>query len=374
MGNASHGDDSATPGPFARELRRHAGDLVQRWYEAWRQSSHPRCDVSEAALKDMLGQQLEVIGEQLENLQQAESTERMWKVEERLDPEERLAQDIPVEEVVQEYRLVVTVARAWIRERKLPVSFDEYSYFFDAIFQLAAESVKRYVQYQAESVSVGRAEYLAGIMHQMRGPLSALGLQIEALGRKSRPVSEPALARIGRTLDRLMFLVNGVLRVERYRPEEMPVAPRPVCPARLVEEILADHEHVAVVKDLRVEVHIDPSLQMVLDPDLFTDCIGNFVQNAFKFTDTGYICIDAEEHRDHVLFRVKDSGCGVPPERLASLFKAIQPGSGGGAGIGLQIAKHAAEAQGGTVGVESTPGGGSTFWLRLPHTVPARST
>jgi two-component system sensor histidine kinase SenX3 len=359
-------------GTLANELCQHRQDIVQRWYEAWRQSSHPRPEVGEAALKDLLPQQLKVIGEQLLNLERAENTERMWKIPDRLDPEKRVGEDIPIEEVVQEYRLVVEVIRQRILEHKTDVSFDEYSYFYDAIFQLTAESVRRYERHRAEAISQSRGEYLASIMHQIRSPLAAVGMQIEALSRGPQAPGGPAVARLRRNLRRMSFLVNGVLRIERFRPEEMPVEPRPMSPWRAIEEIMTDHEYEAVARKLRFEAHVSRSLQMEIDPDLFTDVIGNFVQNAIKHTREGFVIVEAEEEPDQVIFRVRDSGPGIPEEMQRSLFKEIQPGSGGGVGIGLQIAKHAAEAQGGSVGFETEPGKGSQFWIRLPRRVPPR--
>src|SRR3954468_4483232 len=107
---------------LASTLVEHTDELVHRWYEAWRASTHPRPEVGEAALKDLLPLQLKVIGEQLANPAQAEDTERMWMIAERLDPEKRLDEAIPVEEIVKEYLLVVAVARAWIREWRVEVS------------------------------------------------------------------------------------------------------------------------------------------------------------------------------------------------------------------------------------------------------------
>jgi two-component system sensor histidine kinase SenX3 len=329
--------------------------------------------VGEAALKDLLADQLRLIGQQIADLHRAENTEQMWKITERLDPEKRVAEDLPVEEVVEEYRMAVEAARAWMRERAIPISFDEYSYFYDAIFQLTAESVRRYEQHQDQAIARTRGEYLAGVMHQLRAPLSALAVQVEVLSRLPAPPAPPALARLRRNLRRMSFLVNGVLRVERYRPDETPLKPQAILLAGLIDDIIADHDHDATTKRLRLEAHIDRSLQLEVDPDLFTDVVGNFVQNAIKFTNAGFVLVEADASCNEVTVRVRDSGPGIDRERRATIFKDVQAGSGGGAGIGLQIAKHAAAAQGGSVGVDSEPGRGSIFWLRLPRRVPPRS-
>src|SRR5262245_57270288 len=127
-------------------------DIVRKWYDAWMLSSHPPIDGGEHSLKDRLGAQLRLIGKQLKNLGTAEEPREMWKPMERLDPELRVAQNIPIEEVVQEYSIVLDVVRNWIEERGIDVPFPEYSYFYRALFELTAESVRRYSIEQANIV------------------------------------------------------------------------------------------------------------------------------------------------------------------------------------------------------------------------------
>ena len=100
------------------ELIYSAEQIAQRWYEAWRRSSHPYADVGEHSLKHSLSTQLRLIGQQLRNLSAAEAPGEMWKLAERLDPELRVAQRIPIEEVVQEYCILGTlIARSSIHFR-----------------------------------------------------------------------------------------------------------------------------------------------------------------------------------------------------------------------------------------------------------------
>lgn len=356
---------------LADELIARNGEIVQRWYEAWRASEHPHHEVSEAALKDHLAPQLRLIGEQLRDLAGAEDPERMWKVTERLTPEARVDQEIPIEELVQEYRLAVDVVRQWVEERRIEVPFRELSYFFGALFELTAESVRRYQAAEAARVARGRAEYLAGVMHQLRTPLGAVSLQVHRLQKAGEP-GEGALARLRRSTKRIRALVDGILRLERFRPSEQPVRPEEMSPARVIDEIMADHEAAAARKGLRFEAHVDRSCRMTLDPALFEDALGNLVENAVKYTDRGFVIVESDDCGDEVTFRVRDSGPGISEERRAGLFREIQPGTVNGTGLGLQIAQHAAEAQGGSITLESEVGRGSTFEVRLPRVVARR--
>ena len=357
---------------LGEELRDNHAALVDCWYEEWRTSSHPHDDVGEAALKNALGSQFRLIGEQLRDLDSAEKPTEIWKVWERLDPELRVGQEIPIEEVVQEYGLAFDVVRSWIEERGIRVSFVEYTYFFRAMFELTAEAVRRYAKHQSEEIRSQRAHYLAAVMHQLRTPLSALAMQVEVLeGQEHRPDAE-SLHRLQRNVRRIRVLVDGILRLERFQTWEVPVRPEKVQPSRLVNAIMSDHEATAARNGLRFEAHVNRSLRMTLDSDLFLDALGNLVDNAIKYTAAGFVLVDAQESTDTVLFRVRDSGPGIAPDQQRGLFKHAQPGTVGGAGIGLQIAQHAARAQGGVIEVESEQGKGSVFSLRLPRVVSAR--
>jgi signal transduction histidine kinase len=357
---------------LSRELIENTDAIVQRWYDSWTREREVREDVTEAALKDMLPQQLRVIGEQLAELAQAERPEQMWKIKDRLDPELRVHQDVGIEEVVQEYRVAVETVRRWIEEREIDVSFREYSYFYGALFELTAESVKRYAEYQAGRVRKDRAQYLAGLMHQLRTPLSSLRIHVDLLARRIQ--NAPArIPKLQHSLDRIEMLVSGVLRMERFDPSEVPVQPKPVRVAELVDGILEDHSPEAERKGVQLEARIDRALEIQIDPDLLVDALGNLVHNAVKFTEHGGVYVDAEDHDGEVIFHVRDTGPGIGADKLRTLLNEQQPGSAGGTGIGLQIAMHAARAQGGDLAVESSPGHGSLFSLRVPREVAART-
>ncbi|MCI0573987.1 MAG: HAMP domain-containing histidine kinase [Myxococcaceae bacterium] len=350
----------------------HTDELVHRWYERWRREGPTSPDLSEAALKKSLPGQLRVIGEaMLERNASPETPRELWELQERLDPEKRVREELPIEEVVREYAYVLEVVRSWLEERSEEVSFKELSFFYLAVFELAAESTRRYARYQAEQLARERAAYLAGIAHQMRTPLSTLKLYVQQRER-GMAADAQALERLQRTVSRLGRLVEGVLRLERFRPEELPVHPEPVYPARLIDQLVADYAHDAVRKGLRLDVLANHSTSMQVDPDLLVDALGNLIQNAIKYTERGFVRVSMEEQPDAVVFRVEDSGPGISPERQRELFKTVQPGQQGGVGLGLNIAHRATTAQGGTLECQSEVGGGSTFVLRLPRMVEVR--
>lgn len=351
---------------FGSLILKNTDEIVERWYEAFRKLDKPHLDLSEKGVKNSLAVQLKVIGKELKDLENAENPKEMWMVTERLHPELRVSQDIQIEEVVQEYGLLVDVMRDLIQELKVNFSFEEYSYFYRTIFELIAESIKRYTSFQVEKVAKERSEYLAGLTHQMRTPLSALYSQIEILSEWGK-IDDAALALLKRNAKRLLLLVNGVMRLERFKPEELPVHPEIIYPSRLIDEVAADNEVEAIHKGLRFEIAANRTLRISADPDLLMDALGNLVQNAVKYTSSGFIRVEVEEEEGSILVRVKDSGPGISVERQKELFKPILPGKAGGVGIGLSIVQRAVTALGGTLGMTSELGKGSDFWFRLPR-------
>ena len=147
-------------------LCNHTDELVHRWYERWLQEGPATPGMTEAAIKDHLAVQLQAIGDSLRERGTAESPRQLWEQPGRLDPEQRVRDEEPIEEVVREYAYVIEAVRLWLDERNEQVSVQDYSFFSIAIFELAAESARRFARYQSEQVARERSEYVAGIAHQ----------------------------------------------------------------------------------------------------------------------------------------------------------------------------------------------------------------
>lgn len=266
----------------------------------------------------------------------------------------------------QLYGLALDIISRWIRERALEPSFDELTYLHQALFELAAESVRRYEARRREQMRQERSTYLAGLTHQMRTPLSTLIMQLHLLERQGQ-ITPPLSDQIQRNLKRLSYMVDSVMRLERFKPHELPVRPQLIYPARLIDQALDDRQTDAHQKALRLEADVNRALEMEIDPNLFVDVMGNLVENAVKYTSSGFVRVEAEEEHESVIFKVKDSGPGIAPDRQAGLLGTVQPGPQSGAGIGLHVAYRAVTAMGGRIGIDSTPGHGTTVWFRLPR-------
>tara|TARA_B100001971_G_C18262918_1_gene588786 strand:+ start:1764 stop:2855 length:1092 start_codon:yes stop_codon:yes gene_type:complete len=347
-------------------------EIVERWYQCWKETKHPHLEVSKTALKDHLPQQIRLIGSQLKKSSAAKAPKELWKITERLDPEARVSQEIPIEEVVVEYKILIQVIREWAEDRGLQIPFSEYSYLNEAVFELLSESSRRYSKYQAEQVSKTRQYYLAGVAHQMRNPLLVIQNQLELI-QSGVELKEEAMERLVRNTGRLLFLVNSVLRLERFKASELPVSPKNIYPFDLLGNIVDDYRPFAQEKSIGLYLEVDRSLQMQADPDLLSDIFSNLIDNAIKYTEQGQVKVSFEDKDNSVIFRVEDTGPGMSEQRQKEMFEITTSGKTGGAGLGLVVVKRSVEAMQGAVAVESEIGKGSVFCVKLPKEVKAQN-
>ena len=216
------------------------------------------------------------------------------------------------------------------------------------------------------------------IAHDMRSPLLALQLSIGLLGSDSlvRKVDTAAVvenARLGVTI--LIDMVSQMLDVSRMEAGKMELKREPCDLVAIAKDALVALRPLAESRTLAVAA--TTPVAATCDRDLIRRVIGNLVGNAIKFTaSTGHITVAAYAEADRARVTVTDDGTGVPPEKHQLIFEKFgqvaDRSHGGGSGLGLTFCKMAVETHGGTIGLESSPGHGSTFWFALPVAV-ARS-
>jgi PAS domain S-box-containing protein len=225
-----------------------------------------------------------------------------------------------------------------------------------------------------------KSEFLANMSHELRTPLNAIIGFSELLhsGAVSADSSEhdEFLGDILSSGRHLLQLINDVLDLAKVEAGKLDFRPEPVELAKLVGEIVAITRTTAATKRITVETEVDPSLTgIVLDPSRFKQVAYNFLSNALKFTpEAGRVSIRITPRgTDQLLLEVEDTGVGIAPADLGRLFIEFQQLEAGtakrhqGTGLGLALSRRLVEAQGGTVGVKSTLGAGSTFHAILPR-------
>ena len=225
-----------------------------------------------------------------------------------------------------------------------------------------------------------KSEFLANMSHELRTPLNAIiGFTELMHDGKVGPVSPEHQEYLGDILTssrHLLQLINDVLDLAKVETGKMEFRPEPVDLTKLVGEVRDILRTLAAKKRMKIDVAIDPALtDLVLDPSKLKQLLYNYLSNAIKFTpDEGRVTVRASpEGADCFCLEVEDTGIGIAEADMQRLFVEFQQLDASaakkyqGTGLGLVLTRRLVEAQGGTVGVRSTPGQGSVFSAVLPR-------
>ena len=232
---------------------------------------------------------------------------------------------------------------------------------------------------ELEQASALKSQFLANMSHEFRTPLNAiLGYTHMLLNNVTGPVSDPqrkSLSRIDSNARHLLALINDILDITRIEAGRMPLNATSFGIGELFEEVQAELEPIIKRSNLAVSTKLRgavPSLRS--DRQKVKQIVLNLLSNALKFTPAGSVTMTAsyDGRARQVAIAVRDTGVGIPPEDQAKVFEDFRqldssPARGyGGTGLGLSICRRLANILGGTIELQSLPGKGSTFTLRLP--------
>jgi signal transduction histidine kinase len=248
----------------------------------------------------------------------------------------------------------------------------------DILDAAIVEAVRAYVHARDHEARRKQAEHIGFLTHELRNPLGTATLTASQLRRDLGPEHSRTVERLARSHQRLSELIESVLQAEKIDGGHFRTHPVRASLGRVLEAVFDPAEAEAAAKGLAFRASFDAEIDLQVDPLLTRSAVQNLTQNAIKFTDHGWVDVMIEDRPDHIVIHVRDSCSGISPEDLRRIFEPFERGERGqtdkaGTGLGLAIARRAVEAQGGSVGAESTGSVGCHFWIVLPKRVEARA-
>jgi protein-histidine pros-kinase len=237
---------------------------------------------------------------------------------------------------------------------------------------------------ELERANKAKDLFLASMSHELRTPLNAILGFAQLLNNEKLPVTElqrkTFMGHILKAGEHLLTLINEILDLAKIESGTVVLSIEPVGLAELLQEA---YRMVDVSADKRgVRVIVAPAVDMYVKADRtrLKQIVLNLLSNAIKYNrEYGAVVVDcAEAGADKVRVSVQDTGPGLKPEQLDALFQPFnrlgqEGGTEEGSGIGLVVTKRLVELMGGAIGVQSTPGAGSMFWVELPATAAPES-
>ncbi len=241
----------------------------------------------------------------------------------------------------------------------------------------------------AENASRAKTEFLANMSHEIRTPLNAIiGLTDLLTGTKLTAEQRDFLETIHASGENLLTIVDDVLDFSKIEFGKLEFDSHPFHLPDLIESVVGMLDFRITSKKLGFTSHLESGVpaDYLGDATRIRQVLINLLSNAIKFTEQGQISLEVgpgaiqpgdKDGTQRLLFRVRDTGIGIPPERMERLFKIFSQVDAsttrryGGSGLGLAICQKLVDLMGGTIRAESQPGHGSVFSFEIPLTLAA---
>ncbi len=245
----------------------------------------------------------------------------------------------------------------------------------------ALETSRRSLEDKArelERASAYKSEFMAKMSHELRTPLNSLMILATILQENKKGNLDDQQVEFARTIYEagtdLLDLINDILDLSKIEAKKLQVKAEPLPVGQFLNQIAALFKPQAEARGLQLNVEVGQNVppSIVTDRQRLQQILRNLIGNAMKFTEKGSLTLAARNVDGQVAISVRDTGIGIPPEKIKLIWEAFEQADGsisrrfGGTGLGLTISRELTQLLQGEITVESEPGKGSEFTLLLP--------
>ncbi|MGC6386322.1 two-component system sensor histidine kinase RcsC [Ewingella sp. S1.OA.A_B6] len=227
----------------------------------------------------------------------------------------------------------------------------------------------------AEQASQSKSMFLATVSHELRTPLYGIIGNLDLLQTQGLPQGVDRLVTAMNNSSALLLkIISDILDFSKIESEQLKIEPQPFSCREMITHVAGNYLPLVVKKHLGLYCFIEHNVPMSFqgDPVRLQQVLSNILNNAIKFTDTGCIVLHARTCGNYMEFQIRDTGCGIPEREITRLFDPFfQVGTGvqrhfQGTGLGLAICEKLINLMDGDISVDSEPGLGSQFTVRIP--------
>lgn len=290
---------------------------------------------------------------------------------------------MPLRQPSGEISHYVAIKRDITKRRQMEAELDRYHRHLEQLVADRTRELNR-AKVAAEAANQSKSAFLANVTHELLTPMNAIiGMTHLAKAAAHDDRQLQRLDKVEASAQHLLSIINNLLDLSRLETGQLESAQREIDLQQLLDQVQQQVQPDVDRRGLMLSTDLaDTPRYLYGDAARIQQVLLNLSQNAVKFTEQGEIWIKArkvaeDSERVRIRFSVSDTGIGIDEEQAARLFQVFEQGDNsstrryGGNGLGLALSKRLVDLLGGSIGVQSQPDVGSTFWFELPLRTPA---